>query len=52
MFDHLLNPRSIAIIGASSDEKKIGNVVVKNLIYFNYSGRIYPVNPKSEKIYG
>ncbi|MGC8598639.1 MAG: acetate--CoA ligase family protein [Thermoplasmata archaeon] len=52
MFEHLLNPRSIAVIGASSDERKIGNVIVKNLIYFGYGGRIYPVNPKNEIIYG
>lgn len=52
MFDHLLYPRSIAVIGASTDEKKIGNVIVKNLIHYGYRGNIYPVNPKGEPIYG
>ncbi len=52
MYQHLLNPGSIAVIGASKDEKKIGNVVLKNLIYYGYKGKIYPVNPKNEEIYG
>lgn len=52
MYEHLLNPKSIAIIGASKDEKKIGNVVLKNLLYYGYKGKIYPVNPKNETIFG
>ncbi|MEM2117310.1 MAG: CoA-binding protein [Thermoplasmata archaeon] len=52
MYENLLNPKSIAIIGASIDEKKIGNVVLKNLIYYGYRGKIYPVNPKNDEILG
>ncbi|MGC8565876.1 MAG: acetate--CoA ligase family protein [Thermoplasmata archaeon] len=51
MYEHLLYPRSIAVIGASKDEKKIGNVILKNLLYYGYNGRIYPVNPKNEYIF-
>ncbi len=51
MYEHLLYPKSIAVIGASKDEKKIGNVILKNLLYYGYNGRIYPVNPKNEDIF-
>ncbi|MGC8663521.1 MAG: acetate--CoA ligase family protein [Thermoplasmata archaeon] len=51
MYEHLLYPKSIAIIGASKDERKIGNVVLKNLIYYGYKGKIYPINPKNEIIF-
>ncbi|MCS7232088.1 MAG: CoA-binding protein, partial [Endomicrobia bacterium] len=32
MLDSIFNPKSIAIVGASRDEKKVGYAVVKNLI--------------------
>ncbi|MGC9124166.1 MAG: CoA-binding protein [Thermoplasmata archaeon] len=51
MCEHLLYPRSIAVIGASKDEKKIGNVILRNLLYYGYNGRIYPVNSKNECIF-
>jgi len=51
MYEHLLHPESIAIIGASKDERKIGNVVLKNLLYYGYRGKIYPINPKNEVIF-
>lgn len=47
----LLNPKSIAIIGASNDTKKVGGIVAKNIIA-SYRGQIYPVNPKEENIQG
>ena len=48
----LLQPKSIAIIGASNTEGKIGYTVVKNLIDSKYKGNIYPINPKADKILG
>lgn len=48
----ILNPRSIAVIGASRDPNKIGHQIVKNLIESGYKGRIYPVNPKANEILG
>ena len=39
--EELFNPESIAIIGASSDPAKIGNMVLRNLIASGYSGNIY-----------
>jgi len=50
--DVLFYPKSIAIIGASSREKTVGNDVVKNLVQQGYQGKIYPVNPKIDQLYG
>ena len=48
----LFKPRSVAVIGASSKEGKVGNIVVKNLISSGFQGDIYPINPKEEYIEG
>ncbi len=45
-------PKSIAVIGASRDPKKIGNRIVDNLLTNKYGGKIYPVNPAAEDILG
>jgi len=50
--DPLFHPKSIAIIGASSREKTVGNDVVKNLVEQGYSGKLYPINPKIDELYG
>ena len=44
MFDSLFNPSSIAVIGASSVEGKVGNAVLTNLVNGGYSGKIIPDN--------
>jgi acetate---CoA ligase (ADP-forming) len=38
------NPNSIAIVGASRDEKKIGHIVLKNIVNSGFRGNIFPVN--------
>ncbi len=48
----LFNPRSVAVIGASSREYTIGNRIIRNLLDMNYSGAVYPVNPKDAEILG
>ncbi len=50
--DYLFQPRSIAIIGASQKELSIGNVIIKNLVHYGYTGEIYPINPKMDEIRG
>jgi len=50
--DALFKPRSIAIIGASQKELSIGNVIIKNLVNYGYTGSIYPINPKMSEIRG
>ncbi|MBQ0923918.1 acetate--CoA ligase family protein [Saccharopolyspora endophytica] len=48
----LMTPSSIAVIGASNEEGKIGNSVMKNLINGGYAGEIHPINPKADEIMG
>ena len=47
-----LEPQSVAIIGASDTPGKAGHGVMSNLLANEYAGRIFPVNPKAEKIMG
>ncbi|MFE0102482.1 acetate--CoA ligase family protein [Streptomyces sp. NPDC059009] len=48
----LMQPRSVAVIGASNEQGKIGNSVMRNLIDGGFSGEIHPVNPKADDIQG
>jgi acetyltransferase len=48
IIDLFLNPKSVAVIGASKNPMKGGNRIVDNLITNNYKGKIYPINPHSE----
>ncbi|HCC68025.1 TPA: hypothetical protein DEP90_02345 [Patescibacteria group bacterium] len=48
----ILNPSSIAIIGASTNPKKISTVILQNLISGGFNGKVYPVNPKYEEVLG
>lgn len=48
----LTNPSSIAIIGASQDENKVGGRPVQYLQRFGYQGKIYPINPSRDHIQG
>jgi acyl-CoA synthetase (NDP forming) len=45
-----LNPKSIAIIGASEHEGKVGNVLIKKLL--NFKGKVIPVNIEHDVVYG
>ncbi len=46
----LLSPRSIAILGASADLDKINGRTLKYLLAKGYRGKIFPVNPKYDRI--
>jgi len=49
---HLFEPRSVAVIGASSHEGKIGYKLIANIKASGYKGRGYPRNPKGGSILG
>ena len=49
---HIMNPKAVAVIGASEGEGKIGNSVMKNIINGGYQGELYPINPKADEILG
>lgn len=48
------NPASVAVIGASTNPKKLGYAVLHNLVAGGYSkvGQVYPVNPTAKEILG
>jgi acyl-CoA synthetase (NDP forming) len=48
----VLEPRSVAVIGASSSPHKTGHVLLKNIIVNGFPGKIYPINPKADEILG
>jgi acetyltransferase len=52
MLDFIFNPSAVAIVGASENEKKIGHVILRNLVQQGYKGKIFPVNPKRKEILG
>ncbi len=47
---YLFEPRCVAVIGASSDPKKIGYIIIDNIISSGYEGPVHPVNPKGGQI--
>jgi acetyltransferase len=48
----VLKPKSIAVIGASTNPDKIGYKVVENLKNCGYQNPVYPINPDAEEICG
>ena len=50
--DPLLQPRSIALIGASADASRIGGMPLDLMRHFGYAGAVYPVNPKYPEVFG
>ncbi|RYG34333.1 MAG: hypothetical protein EON93_08250, partial [Burkholderiales bacterium] len=50
--ERLLAPRSIAVVGASSDATRIGGRPLARLISTGFSGAIYPVNPSRDTVQG
>lgn len=48
----LFNPRSIAIIGATPDSRRVGGIALDHLLDFKFEGEIYPINPKYDEISG
>ena len=50
--NRIMKPDAVAVIGASTEEGKIGNSVMKNLINGGYKGEIYPINPSAPEVMG
>lgn len=48
----LFYPESIAVIGASNKDGKLGFNIFKNLKDQGYQGKVYPINPKAKFIQG
>ncbi len=50
--DPLLRPASVAVLGASQREGRVGNTFVRQCLTAGYSGNLYPVNPRYETVEG
>jgi acetyl coenzyme A synthetase (ADP forming)-like protein len=50
--NRIMKPKAVAVIGASNENGKIGNSVMKNLINGGYKGEIYPIHPSAAEIMG
>jgi len=50
--DSFFEPKSIAVVGASRDSRKIGYAALKNILISDYDCEVYPINPNEEKILG
>lgn len=48
--DFYIHPRSVAVIGASTIEGKVGHSIMKNIIKSGYKDKLFPINPKPGKI--
>ncbi len=49
---NLLHPRSVAVIGASSEPNKVGYAVLTNLLSADFAGPVYPVNSEHRSVRG
>lgn len=50
--DKILKPKSIAVIGASRKEGSLGKMFLEAILRMDYTGKIYPINPKADMIDG
>lgn len=50
--DRLFRPQTIAVIGATNAENKVGFVVFKNILQSNWVGDAYPINLKYKTVQG
>ena len=50
--EHLFDPSSVAVVGASQKPGKIGHDILNNLLQYGYGGAVYPINPRAQEILG
>ena len=50
--DKLFSPDSVAVVGATDRERSVGRTVLCNLLQGSYKGRVYPINPGREELFG
>ena len=48
----ILNPETVAVVGASSRENNLGHWLLKAILNGGYEGKVFPVNPKGGRILG
>lgn len=50
--DSIFKPKSVAVVGASTNPEKLGYQILENIINAGFEGKIYPLNPKATDILG
>jgi len=45
-------PKSVAVVGASRTQGKLGHTILKNLLTLKFKGQVFPVNPSASEISG
>ncbi|MCK5075277.1 MAG: acetate--CoA ligase family protein, partial [Calditrichia bacterium] len=50
--DGFFKPNKIAIIGASRTSGSLGKMFIDSVLKYNYTGELFPVNPKADEIEG
>lgn len=48
----IMQPKAVAVVGATPEDGKIGNSVMKNIINGGYQGALYPIHPRATEILG
>ena len=48
--DSIMNPRSIAVVGATNRPGSVGLAVFRNILSVGFEGVLYPVNPKAKSV--
>ncbi len=51
MFEALISPRGVAVVGASQNPTKLGYGVARNLVVSNYGGAIHFINPRGGRLF-
>ena len=49
---HLLQPASVAVVGASRRRGTVGREILRNIVTGGFSGMVYPVNPRAAALEG
>jgi acetyl-CoA synthetase (ADP-forming) len=50
--DQAFNPRGVAVIGATTEQHRVGFSVLESLLVGGFEGEIYPIHPRHETILG
>jgi acyl-CoA synthetase (NDP forming)/RimJ/RimL family protein N-acetyltransferase len=49
---HLLEPTSVAVIGASRKPGRVGHAILRNIVSAGFAGRVFAVNPHAKSVLG
>ena len=49
--ESFFTPKSVALVGASATPGKIGRSILDSIVNQDYKGKVYPINPKVDKIF-